>query len=113
MQGTTDIKEGTNILRYYTHIHTHTHTHTHTHLYIYIYFFFFGKLEIATHSIVNVNVFLLKDLENYSNKHKQHFPNCAEITTGTKISGETNIVRTFTYWFPTSFFTKPNTALLQ
>ena len=53
MQGTTDIKEGTNILRYY------THTHTHTHIYIYIYFFFFGKLEIATHSIVNVNDFLL------------------------------------------------------
>ena len=97
MQGTTDIKEGTNILSYY------THAHTHTHIYIYI---FFGKLEIATHSIVNVNVFLLKDLENYSNKHKQHLPNCAEITTGTKISGGTNIVRTFTYWFPTSFFTK-------
>ena len=52
MQGTTDIKEGTNILRYY----THTYTHTHTHIYIY---FFFGKSEIATHSIVNVNDFLL------------------------------------------------------
>ena len=58
MQGTTDIKEGTNILRYYTHTYTHTHTHTHTPIYIYI-FFFFGKLEIATHSIVNVNDFLL------------------------------------------------------
>ena len=33
MQGTTDIKEGTNILRYY------THTYTHTEIYIYIYFF--------------------------------------------------------------------------
>ena len=52
MQGTTDIKEGTNILRYY------THTYTHTQIYIYIYIFF-GKLEIATHSIVNVNDFLL------------------------------------------------------
>ena len=51
MQGTTDIKEGTNILRYYTHTYTHTHT--------YIYIFFFGKSEIATHSIVNVNDFLL------------------------------------------------------
>ena len=55
MQGTTDIKEGTNILRYYTHTYTHTHTHTHT----FIYIFFFGKSEIATHSIVNVNDFLL------------------------------------------------------
>ena len=51
MQGTTDIKEGTNILRYYTHTYTHTHT--------YIYIYFFGKSEIATHSIVNVNDFLL------------------------------------------------------
>ena len=33
MQGTTDIKEGTNILRYY------THTYTHTQIYIYIYIF--------------------------------------------------------------------------
>ena len=40
------------------------------------------------------NIFHVWNLEKYSVEHKECRSNCAEISGGTKISGETNILRT-------------------
>ena len=54
-----------------------------------------------------------KKLEHYSVEHKQCLSNCAEICGGSKISGWTNILRTWRYWFPSGVFSKWNTVLPQ
>ena len=64
---------------------------------------------IDCHWIINVNVCMRS--VKLSVKHKQRLSNCAEIATGTKISGGTNILRTSRYWFPIGFFSKSNTVL--
>ena len=96
MEGTTDILEGTNILKSYT--------------YIFVLCKFFWKITDCNWMINVKNLFYVWDLENYSVEHKQCLSNCAEISRGTKISGRTNILRTSGYWFPTGFFRKRNTA---
>ena len=52
------------------------------------------------------NIFHVWNLEKYSVEHKECRSNCAEISGGTKISGETNILRTSRYWIPTGYFRK-------
>ena len=44
------------------------------------------------------------ELEKYSVEHKECLSNYAEVSTGSKISARTNILRTLRYCFPTSFF---------
>ena len=96
IQGTTHIKERTNILRSYT----------------YVYIFDLCKLfwEITDcHWIINrKNLFYGWYHEKYSFEHQECLLTCAKISRRTKISGGTNILRTLRYWFPTAFFGKLN-----
>ena len=50
------------------------------------------------------NIFYVWELEKYSVEHKECLSNYAEVSTGSKISARTNILRTLRYCFPTSFF---------
>ena len=46
------------------------------------------------------------ELEKSLVEHQECLSNCAEISSGTKISGGINILRTSGYWFATGFFSK-------
>ena len=49
------------------------------------------------------------DPEKYSVEHKGGLSSCGENSRGSDVSGGTNILRIFRYWFHTSFSSKSNT----